>query len=455
MIKDIDKDFQKAKNGTILFLGKIHSLNREEIVFFLEKFNIQYVDMLNDDVSMAVEGTLMTPLDDEISYETYKKKIPAYTSEQFEKLYANALNDDSILMSLKLSNDQKRLFRLLHNTHLDKALFVKLFSMYDWGEEGLFDTSENMEICTLFSKRFYHKERFDPATFYSPISIFEIAIMSEDADVLEALFFVPELEIKQSRNRSSQKRPRSIKEALATNHFIKRNTLERLTRLNSRDVDYFLAQNTLIDDDIAHMLLERGDSETIESLSCNASLGNEVFARLITHDALLENIVHYQKIDLTRYKMLKKFHDAIGFNENLTEEVVALLLDDGDKNTLVHLAKNSAIDKRFLNILFQLNEKEIFVALAQNPSLGAEQIKVLSEMKSEEIDLALALNESASLEVLEVLYNKDNFDINKHLALNASVPLEHLQQLQLDTRLLNYLKENSTFTEAILNKLGI
>ena len=52
-------------------------------------------------------------------------------------------------------------------------------------------------------------------------------------------------------------------------------------------------------------------------------------------------------------------------------------------------------------------------------------------------------------------FAKDNYEINCSLALNESLPLEYLQQLQIDHRLLNYLKNNKTFTENILHNLGI
>lgn len=453
MIKNIDRDFKNSHGKSILFLGKFHSLSREDLKLFLEKFDINYIDTLDKNIEMVVEGTIMSPLEEEIAYDAYKKKIPTYNTEQFEKLYASKLNSDTLLMSLKLSNDQTKLSKLLHNTHLDDTLFLKLFKMYDWGEEGLFDNSENMEISTLFTKRFYKKERFDPATFHSPISIFEIAIISENDGVLETLFSMPNLSVKQSR--SGQKRPIDIKEALATNSFLNQDTLKRLVRLNNRGVDYFLAQNPLLDADIANILYERSDTEIKQALATNNNISDKLFKALLEHESAAQNLLLYQKIDLKRFKLINNLHPNIGENETLSDEVIQTLIEDNNIETIQNLSANESISLRFLEKIYALNNPSFFPYLSSNKNISQEMIREFYAKKEREIDTSLAINPSLSKSILEELYNRDDFEINKSLALNESTPIEYLQQLQLDTRLLNYLKKNSTFTENILNNLGI
>ncbi len=452
-MKSIDKDFKNSYGKTILFLGKFHSATREELELFLDKFDIKYTDVLDADVKMFIEGSIMSPLEEMIADEAFANKIPNYKSTQFEKLYASYLDSDSILMSLKLSNNQDRLARLLQNEHIDNSLFLKLFRMYDWGEDGMFDNSENMEICTLFAKRFYQKKRFDPATFHSPISIFEIAIMSKSEDVLETLFSLPDLFVKQSRSRN--RRPTNIKEALATNTFLNENTLKRLLRLNDEKVDYFLAQNPLIDENSAKILLEKGDEETIKSLSCNENLTDTIFEALLDKPYTHESFFYCQKIDLDRFKKVKKLHPNIGVNENLSDEVIELLIQKDDLQIQKMLSLNHTLKPHFLQKLYNLQNVELFSHLASNINLPPKTISLLYKRKTKLIDIALAKNKSTPKEILKELYNRDDFDINNSLALNESTELEHLQQLQLDTRLISNLKENSTFTKNILLNLGI
>ncbi len=453
MIKNIDSDFENSRGKSILFLGKFHSLSKEELEQFLEQFDINYKDILADDIQMVVEGTIMSPLEEEIAYDAYKKKIPTYNTEQFEKLYASNLNNDSLLMSLKLSNDQTRLAKLLHNIHLDDALFLKLFRMYDWGEEGLFDNSENMEISTLFTKRFYKKERFDPATFHSPISIFEIAIISENEAVLEVLFSMPNLTVKQSR--SGQKRPIDIKEALSTNSFLNQDTFKRLVRLNSSSVDYFLAQNPLLTTESANTLYQRSDEEVKTALATNDNISDDIFKALLEDEKIAQTLLLYQKIDLPRYKLITKLHPNIGENETLSDEVIQLLIDENKVEIIQNLSANESVSSTFLEQIHALNTPEYFPYLAANKNLSQKHITTLYEKKDFEIDKSLAFNTSTPMTILDNFYNRDNFEINKSLALNESLPIEYLQQLQLDTRLMNHLKENKTFTENILNNLGI
>ncbi len=453
MIKNIDSDFKNSQGRSILFLGRFHSFSKEEIKLFLEKFNITYTDILDDTVIMFVESTMLSPLEEDIAYEAVKMKISAYSAEQFEQLYASKLNSDSLLMSLKLSNNQKRLARLLHNTYLDDTLFLKLFKMYDWGEEGLFDNSENMEISTLFTKRFYKKDRFDPATFHSPISIFEIAIISEDEGVLEALFSVPNLTVKQSR--SGQKRPIDIKEALATNSFLNQDTLKRLVRLNNKGVDYFLAQNPLLDEGIANTLYERSDLEVKKALATNVNISNDIFKALLEAEASAENLLLYQKIDLKRFNLINNLNPEIGENETLSDEVIQILIDDNNIEIIQNLSANESVSLTFLEKIYTLNDPSFFPYLAANKNISQDIITELYAKKDNEIDNSLAINISLPMTILDELYNRDNFEINMSLALNGSTPIEYLQQLQLDTRLLTYLKENRTFTENILNNLGI
>ena len=452
-MKNIDRDFEASHSKSILFLGKIHSLNLDEIKLFLDQFNITYTDTINDDTIMFIESSMISPIEEDIAYKAVKKGLKAYSSEEFEKLYASKLNDDSILMSLKLSNNQGRLARLLHNPYLSDKLFLKLFNMYDWGEDGLFESSENMETTTLFTKRFYKKERFDPAIFHSPISVFEMAIISENSYVLETLYSVPNLTVKQSR--SGIKKPLNIKEALATNIYLNQDTLKKLLRANDKEIDYFLAQNPIIDENMMNTLYERSNLDVKLSLASNPNIPDNIFEKLLEEEKTHEYLLYYQKIDLTRFLMIKNPHPNIAANENLSHEVIGKLIQKDDTEILKLLSENETLESHFLQTLYDLQKPELYPHLASNKNLPKELIQKLYKEIDQKIDINLALNINAPMEILDELYNRDNFEINKSLALNESMPVSYLQQLQLDTRLMNYLKENRTFTENILNNLGI
>jgi len=449
MTKDIHTDFQNAQGRSILFLGRYTSLSEEEIRLFLERFGIHYTDTLDDDVAMVVESTIVSPLEEALATEAYARGLHLYSTDQFDRLYAQELNSDSILMSLKLSNNQERLSRLLHNRYLSDALFIRLFSMYDWGGEGMFDNSENMKIATLFAKRFFTKSRFDAATYHSPISVFEVAALTENPDLLAVMFDLPEIEIKQSR--SGPRKPIRLKEAIAANPHTPEATLTRLFRRNDPAIDYFLAQNPATPYAMQERIYDRSDEATAAALCKNPSLSPALFARLTDHDILWE----YQPISRSQLALREDLPACIGDNEQLSPDAVAELIADAGLPILENLAMNPILTAEQLRTLYARGDTALYPAIAANPNTPTEILEALFAMQMPEVDRHLALNSATPQEILQKLFARDDFEINCSLALNEALPIAWLQQLQIDTRLLPYLKNNSTFTENILHNLGI
>ena len=448
-LKNIDIDFQNAKGKSILFLGHFNSLSKEEIELFLEKFDISYKTTLDDDVIMAIEGTILSVFEEESATQAYQKKIPIYGIDQFDRLYAKKLDSDSILMTLKLSNDKERLFRLMHNPYLGDRLFLKLFSTYDWKEDGMFDNSDNMKISTLFAKRFLKKDRFDSAAYYSPVSIFEVAQISKNPDVLEVMFDLPDLRIKRSKN--SAKKPMNLKEAIAANPFTNEKTLKKAFMRNDENIDYFLAQNPSISIQMQESIYKRANNRIKEALCKNENLINSLFEKLIDFETLWK----YQPVDEKKLTLIKTPPPCIGENEKLSQTIIDLLIDQKDEKTLKNLCTNPILNQNQLQKIYELNNKNLYPLLAAHPNSCAKILYKLFEEKNFDIDLHLALNPSAPKDILKTLFQRDDFEINKRLSLNETLDIESLQQLQIDHRLLNYLKENKTFTQNILNNLGI
>ena len=63
--------------------------------------------------------------------------------------------------------------------------------------------------------------------------------------------------------------------------------------------------------------------------------------------------------------------------------------------------------------------------------------------------------DSAYDEILIGYFNQADEGLNRALASNESMPIAYLQQFQLDSSLMNILSNNETFTENLLNGLGI
>ena len=168
---------KNSQGGTVLFLGRVTNFTPEELENFLESQGMSYADKYRGQpIALTILSTMLTPLEDEFSYELYDAKVPEVRLAQFEEYYTQHIKPNTLMMSLKLSNDQERLKRLLKNSSFSDELFLKLFKMYDWGSDGVYENDDNRDATITFVDRFFKPDGFrDPAMVYSPITLSNIA----------------------------------------------------------------------------------------------------------------------------------------------------------------------------------------------------------------------------------------------------------------------------------------
>ena len=449
----IEKALEASSGKSVLFLGRLKHFTKEEVEIFLKQYDASFSDTLNEDVSMVIESTMLTPIEDDISYEIYKAKIPTFRLDEFESLYAKKIRPDSLLMALKLSNDQSRLIRLLKNEAFEKSLYLKLFQLYDWQGEEVHASDENRDVTTTFVKRFYNPEQFmDPAMIYSPITLMSIVAESEDAEVLEAMLHFPHYEIKVSKG---EKRPRTLKEMIALNPHANEMTLQALGRFKHKDIDYFLSQNDRLPVALQEMIFSRANEETKKMLSQNANLSDALYEKLLQEsDEVVAYLLSFAKMTKERLDKAQShaLFSYVGSNESI-EAVLAFLVEREDIALQQALAANPTVSSEILEQIYSRYTKEVQEALCSNPNTPAIMIEKFA--KEGCYDEILAANPSTPLEVLIGYFERGDDGLNRALASNESLPLEYLQQLQLDSSLMNILSNNQTFTKAILHGLGI
>jgi len=113
------------KNKTILLFGKPRAFSQDEFNSQLKFHNISTCREFNDDVKIVVDGKMMTPYEQNESdalYEKYSKNIEFISIDIFEKELAKSLDEDTLLMSLKLSHDKNRLKSFIQNTMISDTL---------------------------------------------------------------------------------------------------------------------------------------------------------------------------------------------------------------------------------------------------------------------------------------------------------------------------------------------
>ena len=449
----IEEAFKKAKGKSILFLGRLKNFTEDEVRIFLKQYEAEFTQALDEDVAVVIESTMQTPPEEDISYTVYKAKIPTFRLDEFETLYAEKITPDSLLMALKLSNDQNRLIRLLKNEAFDKTLYLKLFKLYDWKSEGVHESDENRDVTTTFVKRFYNPEQFmDPAMVYSPITLMSIVAESEDAEVLDAMLSMPHYQIKISKG---EKRPKTLKEMIAINPHASNDTLTQLSRFKNQDIDYFLVHN----DALAHALQEsiyaRATYDIKKMLTQNGNLCDTLFDKLLQED---EEIVSYlftfAKIDAKRLDKVQghKHFAILGDGEGI-ESVLPKLLESEDEKLQYKLAENPLLKGEALEKIYAKYGEKVIKALCANPNTPAIMIEEFSKLG--DFDEMLAANPNTPTDILIAYFNREEESLNMALASNESLPIEYLQQFQLNPLLMNTLSENETFTKNILNGLGI
>jgi hypothetical protein len=398
---------------------------------------------------------MMHPTEEEVSYEVYKKKISTFKLEDFETLYAKNVNQNSLLMSLKLSNDQTRLIRLLKNEAFEDDFYLKIFRLYDWDGEGVYDNDENRDVTITFIKRFFDSdEHHDPATIYSPVSLAKIISQTTDSKLLDTALTMPSYDFNVSK--SDQKRATNIKELVAFNPHTSKDTLKKLLNYKDPDIDYFLAQNQNLDADLQDTIYDRSNPDTIKMLALNDSLSDKLFHKLLQNDEASKMLLAFAKIDDERLKSAKKsryFH-IIGENKNISD-IAHTLIDIDDLELQKRLASNPAIKSQQLDKIYKNYDDKVIPDLSQNPNLNPDLIKKFFQIKDRYIDITLAANPSTPKKILSEYYERYDDELNLSLAANPSTPIEYLQQFQLDSRFFNLLTKNKTFTDNILNNLGI
>lgn len=452
----IEKAFESARGKSILFLGRLKNFTEDEVKIFLKQYEAEFSDVLDENVAVVVESTMMSPPEEEISYVVYKQKIPTFRLDIFEKLYAEKITANSLLMSLKLSNDQDRIMRLLKNEAFEKSLYLKLFKLYDWQGEGVHENNENRDVTTTFVKRFYKPDSFmDPAMIYSPITLTSIIADSKDAEVLDAILTMPQYEIKVSR--SEIKKPKTLKELVALNPFASKETLKQLSNFNNRNIDYFLVQNDILPEALQEKIYARASDDIMIMLSQNKNLSENLFEKLLKEKSdVVQNLLVYQKMTKARYEKAKSSPEieVIGENETI-EEILDELLKSDKLMLQRRLASNPAVDGDMLEKIYATYHDSVLVDLCSNPNLKAIMIEEFAKKNDKELDVLLAANPSTATEILIGYFNQEDSALNMALASNETMPLEYLQQLQLNSALMNTLANNKTFTKNILNNLGI
>ena len=450
----IEEVIANNQGGTVLFLGRTPNFTKEELTNFLEAKGMKYANRYNgQEVALTVLSTMLTPLEDDISYTLYDAKVPEVRLEEFEAYYTKHIKPNTLMMSLKLSNDQERLKRQLKNESFSDEVYLKLFKMYDWCSSGVFDTDDNRDVTITFIKRFYSPDSFyDPTIVHSPITLSNIAYDTKRAEVLNGLLSMPNYEIKHSKKYTL--RPKNLREVVALNEYIASEDIRFLLSFNNERINTFLASNSAIRLKEQEYILAMANEATKLMLTQNSSLDDKIFDKLLAdEDEVVKSLLTFQPITKQRLELILK--------ANLNEEVLAYLGDNYsieeianellflNKSLDYKLASNSKIKNELLEKLYKKYGNRIILPLSLNPNLSYKRLDEFYRLNNRELTLNLASNPTTPKDILKELCEQNEHELNKALALNPSVELFYLQSFALDSELIQLMRKNKTYLDSI------
>jgi hypothetical protein len=454
---NIEKIIENNQGGTVLFLGRVTNFTAEELTNFLEAQGMNYADKYTgQNVAITVLSTMLTPLEEDTSYELYDAKVPELRLAQFEEFYTTHIKPNTLMMSLKLSNDQERLMRQLKNESFPDEVYLKLFKMYDWGSDGVYENDNNRDITITFVQRFFKPDGFrDPAMVYSPITLSNIARDAKSANILDAMLSMPNHEIKQSRREDL--RPKNLHELVALNQNISSENIRYLLSFNDERINSFLACNNAINSKEQEHIYANSNDITKRMFTQNANLDNSIFKELLIADTeTVKSLLTFQSLTLERLEII--------FSQNLSEDLLAYI---GENRTIIDLtekllgvnekldyvlASNPLVKMEQLEKLYGLYGEKFILPLSSNSSTSSKLLEKFYKNKNKDIINNLAANKNTAKFILKELCKKNIHDINRHLALNSSVDLEYLEQFALDSELIMIMTQNNTYLESITHK---
>ncbi len=431
----------------ILFLGREGMFTKDEIARFLKKYGITVTKYLEEGVVATIERSNLNPVEEDISNDAYDAKIPSYALDEFEKLLSEGINDDELLMGIKLSNDQDRIFRLLGNDNIKEDLFVKLLSMYEWHEDEEDDRNDR-DVIMYTLKRYINIKPNEADLLYSYLTLRRLATEAVNPKLLLALAGFQNFEF---LIRGKEKV--TLRESIARNEHLDAELISKLVSLRDERVDVALACNNSVELPLLKTLLAKNKENIDEALATNQNIDDILFDTLLSKsEKTIQLLLWSQPINTERLALIDAHNiDAalfatIGANERLESDVAELLIERDNEALICHLAANETLTQAQLEKIYAQNITATFEHLAINPATPVEILEMMYEKSTQkEIVVALAHNKSTPERILRELFARDEFEIYQGLASNASVPLELLDILKVDTRLQNELAKNEIF----------
>jgi len=296
-------NIQTLKNKKIVLFGKSRAFSSEEFESQLLCQNITLQREYDEDVALVVEGKMITPYEQIKSDELYARKCVEFVDiDVFEKELACGLDEETLLMSLKLSHDTTRLKSFLQNSMISNTLFLKLLKMYAWGGEDFFENNDNRDVSAALIVRFYENIERNHNVQYATLGFMHLITQTKETSLIEAIAALAPLQ--KSLNGDAKDANFSIITAIATHYLTPKALLETLIKKSNSYVRTLIAMRADCDVMMQKSLYESEDVAVRESLSHNVQLDKSIAKIMRNTPVHAKNIAKYIHLDEELFGML-------------------------------------------------------------------------------------------------------------------------------------------------------
>ncbi|MDD2356793.1 MAG: hypothetical protein PHX13_02655 [Thiovulaceae bacterium] len=427
------------KNKKILLFGKPRAFNHEEFLYQIQECKIELVGQYNENVAFIVEGKLITPYeqnDFDALYEAgLKEKF--ITINELENLLIKNIDEDALLMSLKLSHDKERLFAYIKNSQINDTLFLKLIKLYDWQNEGFFDNDENRDVTAALISRFYENIERNHNVQYATLGLMHLVEQSNNSDLIEVITGLEPLK-KGVSNQSLYAILLSISKNKNTPDVV----LKMLLKNGSLEIKKIIALREGLDKSLQTILFSLNEVIINEALCENADLDETLVTKL--QEIFPEIIAEHIKLNDALFDLfLPKTPNSLANNRSLTCKMQETLLALANKETILTLCENQTLCEEVAQMILSLGDDELNIALFSNTVVKEQTLR--EAYLDEKNHLSLAQNPKTPVDILQILVNSKELEVLKALCKNPRTPVELLYELRLDQRLDRLVSENEAF----------
>lgn len=413
------------KNRKIKLYGKTRSLSQSEFEIQLQNHDISLCDSV-DEAEFLFEGRMLNPYEQNELERLYdEKSVDTINVDNLETLLCEAIDDNKLLMSLKLSNNQERLLDFLTNKQINDTLFLKLIKLFDWKKEGFFESDENRDVTAALISRFYENIEQNHNVQYANMGLLHLLSQSDSAELIEVVASLEPLKLalKNGCDNSTMK----ILELIALHPQTPSKVLKQFIKSQQKNLHLLLAKNSALPSKLVDEL-----SEYDEVIAGYISLTDELF----------EKYLHLFPLSLAKNRSLSEdMQDTLAAQNRHNSEVMQVLAEHISNAVLIETLHKYSQDEG------------VHQSLAKNSATFAYILK--EYVKEKKYHESLASNSSLPSEVLESLYVEGDEKVLLALAKNSATPVDTLYQLQLDRRFERAVKENEAFGKYIQsNNIG-